>query len=323
MIDLRGYEAIQTGVAYYLQVNAGYLRIGGDDRIAFFQRQTTNDLRHVQPGSSRVTVLTSPIARILDVLRLVDEGDALGAITLPGYRETTARYLKSRIFFNDKVSLSDASEETIQIDIEGPQAMGVLQDLGVEQLPALDEVTLGNLDSTRIRVIGQRGLSGIGYRLLAEAGSLPDIERLLDAHAAERLSEGIYDISRIEAGLPSAGAELTGDYTPLETGLEWAVAENKGCYTGQEILARQMTYDKVTQHLAGLLLSSQANEGERAWVEGKPAGTITSSGLSPRFGPIALAILKRPFHQAGTNLLVGKDSGATSPAQVVPLPFQS
>jgi len=323
MTDLRGYEAVRTGVGFYRQTNVGYLRVEGEDRIAFFQRQTTNDLRHVKPGTSLVTVVTSPTARIVDVLRLVDEAGPLGVITLPGHREASARYLKSRIFFNDKISLADVSDETIQIDIEGPQALGLLQDLGIEPLPFLDGVIPGSLDSAQIRVIGQRGLAGLGFRLLANAGSLLDIEKVLETHSADRLSVEAHHIARIEAGQPAAGAELTEDYTPLETGLEWAVAENKGCYTGQEVLARQMTYDKVTQHLAGLKLNSPADLGERAWVEGKPVGAITSSCQSPQFGPIALAILKRPFHQAGTNLLVGKASGAASPAKVVALPFQS
>jgi folate-binding protein YgfZ len=100
---------------------------------------------------------------------------------------------------------------------------------------------------------------------------------------------------RVEAGLPAAGAELSEDYTPLEAGLAAAISSTKGCYTGQEVLARQITYDKVTQHLCGLRLTRRAQPGGRVWApDGSPVGRVTSAATSPRFGEIALAVVKRP-----------------------------
>jgi folate-binding Fe-S cluster repair protein YgfZ len=107
----------------------------------------------------------------------------------------------------------------------------------------------------------------------------------------------------------------------LETGLEWAVAGGKGCYTGQEVIARQMTYDKITQHLVGLHLGNSARPGQRIWADGKPVGIVTSAVRSPRFGEIALAIIKRPHHQAGTLVRVGDTDTLSLPATVSSLPF--
>jgi folate-binding protein YgfZ len=120
---------------------------------------------------------------------------------------------------------------------------------------------------------------------------------------AELSSESRH-ILRVEAGLPDAGAELSEEYTPLEAGMERAVSGDKGCYPGQEVLARQVTYDKVTQRLVGLRLSEPVAPGRRLLVEGKPAGVVTSAAESPRFGAIALGVVKRPHYVAGTRLEV-------------------
>ena len=99
--------------------------------------------------------------------------------------------------------------------------------------------------------------------------------------------------------------------------MRWACADNKGCYTGQEIIARQVTYDKVTKSLAGLVCESAVNIGDEVSVGGESAGKVTSVAFSPRLGRyIALAILRRPHNAVGTKARVG-----TTTAQVVELPF--
>jgi folate-binding protein YgfZ len=120
----------------------------------------------------------------------------------------------------------------------------------------------------------------------------------------------------MEAGVPGPGAEISEAYTPLEAGLAHLVADNKGCYTGQEVLARQTTYDKVTRRLAGIKLKALVAPGAEVLAAGKPAGVITSAGSSPRFGPVALAILRRPHHEPGTSVEIGGIHG-----QVISLPF--
>jgi len=321
MTDFIGYEAARSSAAFYVQPEAGTVCLQGPDRQAFLQRQSSNDLNRLAPGRSLVTVLTSPLARILDVLRLWEEQDALIGITLPGQSGATVRFLKSRIFFMDKVSVTDLSAEYAQIDLEGPQAARYLTRLGFERAPELDEILSGNRDGVTIQAAGQPGFAEIGYRLIVPAQVGSAVESALDAMNIPRLADQAYQIMRVEAGLPAPRAELTEDYTPLETGLDWAVAESKGCYTGQEVIARQMTYDKVTQHLVGLRLSSRAQPGERVWVEGKPAGAVTSAVHSPRFGEIALAIIKRPYHQADTLVHVGNTQEQSVLANVSSLPF--
>jgi folate-binding Fe-S cluster repair protein YgfZ len=120
-LNLTGYTESLMHAAFYMQPLSGYLRISGEDRHAFLQRQTTNDINRLLPDQVLETILTSPAARIIDVLALFDEADSIGGVTLPGLGQETKDYLRSRIFFLDKVSIEDASEEYTLIELLGPE----------------------------------------------------------------------------------------------------------------------------------------------------------------------------------------------------------
>jgi folate-binding protein YgfZ len=330
-LTLPGYRASLEGAAFYPVLEPGCLRISGRDRAAFLQRQTTNDVHLLAPGRALLSVLTDPTARILDVFMLLVEtepggdngganGAAIYALTLPGRGQQTAGFLRSRIFFNDQVTLEDQSQAFAQVELEGPQAQAALAGLGLEGAPEPGEVQAVPCSGSELKVIGRPGFTGTGYRLLAPAGIEEDLSLRLQELGAVQLSPEGYQARRIEAGLPSAEAELTSAYTPLETGLEAAVSSTKGCYTGQEVIARQITYDKITQRMVGLKLPAGIPAGARLWAEGRPAGEITSSVNSPRLGWIALAVIKRPYFEPGTK--VSLDQTGAEPAGVVSsLPF--
>lgn len=318
-VNSPGYEAAIHQSAYYPQTTAGYLRIRGEDRQAFMQRQSTNDIRLLKPEGSVTTVLTSATARILDLLTLVHEAEAIGAITLAGRSEETSRFLKSKIFFMDKVSVEDASQEFTQFDLIGPEVSQVLQHVGLSQVPSGDEVVSGEVAGVEIRILRQFGSR---YRVLTPAQDWEAIGAILNKAGAIELSPEAYGILRVEMGVPETGHELTEDYTPLETGLDWTVSGDKGCYTGQEIIARQITYDKVTRQMVGLSLSGKVEPGARVstLVDNKNVGEITSYAHSPRFGHIALAVVRKPHHDPGTEMVVtGK--GADILASVAALPI--
>lgn len=309
-----------TKTAFFRHLTPGYLKISGDDRRAFLQRQTTNNIDLISPERSLVTVLTSPEGRILDVLTVFDQDQTLGVITLPGQGENTFDFLQSRIFFMDKVTLEDASTSFIQINLLGPGASEIIQHWGVDHVPEGDEIRTINISGIQILVLSQTGL---GYRLLIPAEGTQDILSELKIKEVQDLDFEDYETLRIEAGIPAASHELTDEYTPLETGFQWAVSDDKGCYTGQEVLARQVNFDKITRQLVGLFMSEEANVGDTLYPpdKGQPVGKITSIADSPRFGLIALAIVKRPFTQPGDKLRVG-DQEPSILASITEIPFQ-
>jgi tRNA-modifying protein YgfZ len=123
---------------------------------------------------------------------------------------------------------------------------------------------------------------------------------------------------RIEHGRPRYGVDLDESVIPQEAGLnDRAVSFTKGCYVGQETVARLFYRGKPNRHLRGLKLSAPAQSGDEIELEGRPVGRVTSTAVSPRLGPIALAFVRREA-PPGTSVLVGTDGVS---ADVVELPF--
>lgn len=320
------YHLAKTKAVSYLLEQPGCLLIRGEDRIPFLQRQSTNDLQDLSPGSAVITVLTSPTARILDVLTVFfqDQPDllpVLTVLTLPGRGGQTDKYLRNRIFFMDKVQVENLSPGYAQIEVAGPQADLLLNAAGVKSLPEMDQVINSQINGIPCYILGRWVNARKGYRFLLSASEAPGILNWLSEHGIERLNSNENELLRIEAGLPGEKDELTEAYTPFEVNLHAYVSDRKGCYTGQEVLARQKTYDKVTKKLAGLKTTTAVSRGAAVFAEGNPIGTVTSAAISPQFGPIALAILRRPYFEPHTSLTVETPHGKFS-ARVVELPFR-
>lgn len=308
----------------YQPEQPGLLRLSGKDQLAFIQRQTTNNIDLLAEGKGLVSVLTSPLARILDVFFLfrdnVEGEPVVNLITLPGRGQVTWRFLKSRIFFNDQVKLEDASASTRQFWLDGGFSADLLRKAIIGDLPPTDGMLKTSLAGHGVVLIGRRGLNGTGYLLLVPEKAAKEVESTLAQSGTITLTPDEYETMRIESGLPGPKNELTEEHTPFEVGLGYAVSGNKGCYTGQEVLARQVTYDKITRQMVGLKLEMPVRPGMQVLADGKPAGEITSAAVSPRYGPIALAVLKRPFYDAGIALQV-KAAEVLIPALTCTLPF--
>lgn len=316
------YQATLERCTYFPLEGVATLRLTGEDRLAFLQRQTSNDLRSLQPGMALSSPLTSPTGRILDVLCVLNEADALIAFTLPGFGSKTAQFLKSRIFFMDKVRLSDESATVVNLDILGPAAIEALAAMGVSQPPQPSQVVPFSTGDGEGKIIGMPRSLSPGYRMVLPLPDRQLVEQELEKNGAFPLSEELYSLRRIEEGLPSAGRELSVAFTPLEVGLAELVSGAKGCFTGQEVLARQVNRDKITQKLYGLRLEKPSQAGQLLWAGERPAGVVTSAAESPRFGPIALAVIKRPFDQPGQKLAVGEAPGAGIWGKIAELPFR-
>lgn len=307
-----GYQAALEGAAYRIYEHSSCLEVSGADQAAFLQRQTSNDLQLLAAGRALLSVLTSPTARILDVFIIQarldflpadsESVEALHLLSLPGRGEQSFRFLKSRVFFMDKVSINDLSESVGQLDLLGPQAAGLLERLCGAPAPLANHYQEVEIAGLSLRLLGLEPAIGLGTRLLFPAGQRAELERILQQNWAAPLSNQEYEILRIEAGLPGAESELDERFTPYEAGLASAVSSSKGCYTGQEVLARQATYDKITQGLRRLQLSGSLEPGQTLEVEGRPAGVITSVAKSPRQGWIGLGVIKRAFLEAGQRL---------------------
>lgn len=308
--EIATYSALSTA-AVWMPPAAGVLRLTDVDRIDFLQRMTTNDIKALHPGESCVTVLTSPTARIIQVFTVLADEDALWLLPAPGESAALERHLRGQIFFMDKVRVSEPERQLTRLRVIGPQAAVTLAQNGFAPLPVAE----GNWQRVdEVMILRQELYDLPGYEVIAPVEA---VEALLAQLKAPQLDAASYTARRIELGRPAPGAELSGEYSPLEAGLAWACAENKGCYTGQEIIARQITYDKVTRTLVGLRSASLLTPGAAVLAEGREVGVVTSAAYSPALqAPIALAILKRPHHAPGTAVTV---AGVAAEVAALPL----
>jgi tRNA-modifying protein YgfZ len=309
--------------------------MGDRDRANLLQRLSTNDVVALQPGQGIQTVLTNHNGRTIDLLTVHALEDRLLIVTSSQQRNAVRNLLRKNIFFNDKVKLEDASATLGQLHLYGPQSAATLQTLTgdqVDDLPlhGIAPARIGEVDVWIARI---KPLGGASFALYAPTESLPALWDALRAGGAQPLGSAAASILRIESGYGVYGRELSLDYIPLETGLLDAISFTKGCYVGQEIIARMESRGRMAKQLRGLKLTglptielADANNAHagpqmplaRLSVDGKEAGDLTSVAISPRFGPIGLAYVRTAHAAPGTTVgIAGSDMMGT----VVELPF--
>lgn len=295
------------------------LTLSGPDAAEFLQGQVTNDVEAIEPGGGLYALLLDRKGHIqaeMEVLR--PEPESFLLITAPGTGPDLERHLRTHSIGHD-VEVSSRTEPTIAL-------------LG----PACHEITgtapLGEHRSRTISIAGRRMLAvdtDLGLMLLSEdsgdsdtnsdGGTGPLVEELLSA-GAERVGPEAVEIIRVERGVPLFGREMDGENMPAEAGIvERAVSFEKGCYIGQEPVARLHYRGRPNRHLRGLMLERIAEPGSPVRTAEREVGQIGSAVVSPALGPIGLAILRREAGP-GDEVLLGEGESATS-ARVVELPF--
>jgi tRNA-modifying protein YgfZ len=307
------YEALRTEVAVLARPDARPLSIRGEDRADFLHRMTTNDVKSLRQGQSAVTVLTSPTAHIRFVFTVLCRDHDLLLLPAPGQSQPLEQHLRSQIFFMDQVNIEPVTYARWRV--MGPRAAEALEGVGWPTGTA-ENGAWRETDEALFVQQDEYDVPGFEVASPTDAGNL--LVATLEKNGATILTgETAYTARRVELGHPAPGYELTEQYNPLEAGLGWACADDKGCYTGQEIIARQLTYDKVTKTLVGLTCDTAVSAGDNVSVEEKVAGQVTSAAYSPGFGQhLALAILRRPHNTPGAQVSV-----RAVQAQVVELPF--
>jgi folate-binding protein YgfZ len=291
-----------------------FLRIRGEDRNDFLQRQTTNDIDALAVGQIQQTVLTNAAARILDILTIwrPDE-DSLLALPLSDRGQRSFDYLRKRIFFMDKVTLTDESSDWASVEVFGSACDDWLESNDLH--PQSGQQVNWSLDGMD-GWIWPMGLASDRFRILIPSAQLEPLSSWLSQQCAES-PEVEYEQWRVAAGYPGPAGEMTDAYTPYEIGMAHTVSETKGCYTGQEVLARQVTYDKITRSLVRLEMDAVMAPGAAIKAAGRPVGQLTSSAAPQGSAALGLAVIKRPADQAGTALEIVMDDQTVS-ARVAP-----
>lgn len=315
--DETTYRMALEGVVRYDTSARGRIRLTNRDRAELLQRLTTNDLVRLTPGQGARTVLINNHARILDLLTVYALPEHLMITTSPGQGGTLVRYLQGRIFFQDKVAIEDLTDSTIQLDLYGPEAAALIrQATSVDPGDwPLHHIQAASIDTAQVWIARTLPIGGDGFSIFAEQANAQMVQQAFVT--AQPLDAATFDVLRIEQGYPGPRHELSTEYIPLETGLNDAVSFTKGCYVGQEIIARMDSRNRLAKRLMGLRLEQPLANGSALRHEEKEVGSITSAAHSPRYGSIGLAYIRTAQAEPGTRLQAADGSRA----EVVELPF--
>ena len=290
----------------------------GPDLLDLIHRLSTNAVADLKPGEGAETVLTTAKGRIVERLFLSHLGDA-GVLLVGGVGRADAvlEHLK-RFTFAEQTGLADRGEDHCLLALSGPLAGETLTTAGFEAPEALG-VVVGSHDGLPVYVLGHDGYSPAGRSILVTRERAGSLWRALvlavsktDGRAA---GEWALQAARVRHGVPLAGTELTEDHNPLEAGLRRAVAFDKGCYVGQEVVARLDTYDKVSRRIVGLTFPADTLvvPGEsKLFRDGDAAGTVTSVAAIDGMETAALAYVKKRVAAIGDTVQIGSADGPTA-----------
>jgi folate-binding protein YgfZ len=288
----------------------GVIAVTGPDGAEYLQGQLTNDVEALAVGEGQYAALLDRKGHMQTDLRVLHfDKDRTQVDLEPGPKDQALRHLTMYSIGRD-VAVADRTAETALLSLIGPRAAEIAS------VPPLPEFAneLNTVAGIEVLVVGTRG----GIDLFCHADDRDRVlNGLIRAGAVEVSAEAV-EILRVEAGVPRFGAEMDAATMPAEAAIvEDVVSFTKGCYIGQETVARLHYKGKPNRHLRGLKLSASAAPGAALRLGEKEVGRLGGAVVSPALGPIGLAIIRREA-EPGTRLTVGED-GVT--AEVVALPF--
>jgi folate-binding protein YgfZ len=305
VLQAADYELIRESVGLADRSPRGKLRLLGTEAAEFLQGQVTNDVEGLAEGSGCYAALLDHKGKVRVDMRILSGGDWIWLDTEPGGEALLARTIQTYGIGRD-VRADDVTASHAILSLLGPAAGAAL-----DVAPPPDEHSF---------VEGEHGLyvaTDLGVDVICPAG---DTDAVRLALAVEAVSDEAAECLRVESGRPRFGLDFGTATLPEEAGLnERAVSFTKGCYVGQETVARLHYKGKPNRHLRGLRLSAPAESGDELRLGDRAVGVLGSVALSPVHGPIGLALVRREA-SPGEQLAVG-DSGVS--AELVELPFVS
>jgi folate-binding protein YgfZ len=313
------YAALIEGCGVLDHSERGKLALSGTGALEFLNGQVTNELTTLSPGEGCYAAFLTHKGKMLGDLRILALGEQPDAPPSQLLLDTERVALQGlfdmirRFKVGYELELHKRTLERGLLSLIGPGAATLA---GAERVPNDEHANL-HLQIDGIGALSVR--TDVGIDLLCDASDTQALSAALGARGATPVSELAAECLRVERGRPRYGIDLDDSVIPQEAGLnERAVSFTKGCYVGQETVARLFYKGKPNRHLRGLRLSEPGAYGEELLLGERAVGRITSAVVSPALGPIALALVRREA-EPGSVVSVGQ-RGAR--AEVLELPFQ-
>ncbi len=291
------------------------IRLTGDDRVRFLHGMVTNDVQKLKAGQGCYAAMLTPKGKMQTDAVIYCDADALELEMEPSVHARILAVLGEARHSSTMSELTDLTGAEPAWAIYGDDAEAVLQRLGFSALP---QTPYGHVVTDGVRVARTDELVPPGFHVFGLP--LPTGADLTPIDEAE------YEELRVEAGTPRYGADLNEDRLPLEAGIgDRAISFDKGCYLGQEVIARATNLGRIHRKLVGLVVvgDDPVAIGARLATDAKPeAGVITSSVRSRRLGRVlALGYLHQSAWAEGTAVQIIDGSGTVRQAHVAALPF--
>jgi folate-binding protein YgfZ len=305
------YRAVTVGCGLLDRSDRGKLALTGSDAKAFLQGQVSNDVESLQPGGGCYAAFLTPKGKMLGDIRILDAGEEMLLDTERVSLQELFNMIR-RFSVGYNVELHKRTLQRGLVSLLGPEASAVAGADGLGE--AEDSHVAIDIDGSRARAIR----TDRGIDLLCDAEDTEALIAAMTLRGAEPVSETVAECIRVERGRPRYGIDLDDSVIPQEAGLnERAVSFTKGCYVGQETVARLFYRGKPNRHLRGLRLSAPGRTGDEIVFAGKVVGQVGSVANSPALGAIALALVRREA-EPGSDVVVGADQ---IDAVVAELPF--
>jgi folate-binding protein YgfZ len=297
------YERLRESAGLVDRSDRGMLLLTGGEAAEYLQGQVTNDVEALEPGQGCYAALLTHKGKVVADMRILRGNESLLLDTEPHALGPLKRNVDMYSIGRD-VLLADETGKRAILSLIGPRARAALD----AEPPAQEHAW----------VEGEHGLyvtTDVGVDVICAAA---DADGVKSALGVEPASLEAAECIRIETGRPRHGLDFDAETIPQEAGLnERAVSFTKGCYVGQETVARLHYKGKPNRHLRGLELSEPGQPGEVVKLGDREVGRLGSTAVSPVHGPIALALIRREA-APGAEVEVGE--GARK-ALVVELPF--
>lgn len=322
--ELEQYHAVRSGGAGWRElIGRGLIEVSGSEAVSFLNGMITNDVKTLEDGHWMSAAFPNVQGRLIAYVRVLNRGGAYlfeteaathGAVYQALYRFTFAGDFK----------VADLTETHTVFTIQGAGAGAAIETLLNPEAAKVERdrvVSIGGRPGSAT-VIRATHTAEDGFDLLIDGSEASAFREGLAAATAAKISDPVWEVLRIEAGVPRFGIDMTANNVVLETVPEAAVSYTKGCYVGQEIIARIHWRGHVAKQLTGLKLDGPALHDEQlVSAEGRDAGRITSVAYSPTLDQwVALGVVKYDQLSAGISLKIGAaDSKRTAVVAGLPL----
>jgi folate-binding protein YgfZ len=299
--------------------NVGRLRITGKDRVSFLNGLLTNDLSQLKENSGQHSALLNSRARVLADLHLYSQTDSL-LIDTGASPALHVKEILDRFIITEDVQINDATSDLVEMTIQGPKSSEAIKQVLGTDVYDLKRFEQRDLGPSMIIARDRTGQSG--YDIILPVLEAEPVWHGFLLNGGEiglnPIGSQALEILRLEAGYPKYAADMDENTIVLEAGFKDALSFNKGCYLGQEVVARATHIGRVNKQLVGLEIETKASVSARSKLmsDGRDAGFVTSAAFSPGLGKVAsLGYANREFAKEGTRVSV--QSGETSLSAVV------